>query len=94
MLVRPLVGLSVGWLVYPHITSKTDYVAIPSRLGLGDPLVLLQMHVIDLNINPGNLKNSLISSFFQVDFEELGHPDKVKVVADSFCRHGYSFLYQ
>jgi hypothetical protein len=29
----------VGWSVCPHITSKTDYVAIPSRLGFGDPLV-------------------------------------------------------
>jgi hypothetical protein len=31
---------SVGPLVCPPITSKTDYVAIPSRLGFGDPLVL------------------------------------------------------
>jgi hypothetical protein len=43
MLVRwsvgPLVCWSVhwlvGWLVGPHITSKTDYVAIASRLGFG-----------------------------------------------------------
>jgi hypothetical protein len=34
-----LVGPSVGWLDCPHITSKTDYVAIPSRLGLGNLLV-------------------------------------------------------
>jgi hypothetical protein len=34
-----LVGPSVRWLDCPHITSKTDYVAIPSRLGFGDPLV-------------------------------------------------------
>jgi hypothetical protein len=39
MLVRPLIGLSVGWLVHPsvcpHITSKTGYVAIASRRGEG-----------------------------------------------------------
>jgi hypothetical protein len=29
----------VHWSVCPHITSKTDYIAIPLRLGLGDPLV-------------------------------------------------------
>jgi hypothetical protein len=34
MLVRWSVRPSVGWLVGPHITSKTDYVAIPSRLGI------------------------------------------------------------
>jgi hypothetical protein len=28
----------VHWLVCPHITLKTDYVAIPLRLGFGDPL--------------------------------------------------------
>jgi hypothetical protein len=39
MLVRPL----VGWLVHPHITSKTDYVASPSRLGFSDPLVFLSI---------------------------------------------------
>jgi hypothetical protein len=38
-LVRWSVRLLVCWLVGPHITSKTDYVAIPLRLGLGDPLV-------------------------------------------------------
>jgi hypothetical protein len=39
MLVRPSVGplvcSLVGWLVRLYITSKTDYVAIPSRLGFG-----------------------------------------------------------
>jgi hypothetical protein len=40
MLVGQSVGWSVGWLVCPHITSKTDYVAIPLRLGFGDNLVL------------------------------------------------------
>jgi hypothetical protein len=30
-----LVGWSVGWLVGPHITSKTGYVAIASRRGEG-----------------------------------------------------------
>jgi hypothetical protein len=34
-----LAGWLVRWLVCPHITSKTDYVAIPSRLGFGDLLV-------------------------------------------------------
>jgi hypothetical protein len=35
MLVRWSVGPSVRWLVGPHITSKTEYVAIVSRLGFG-----------------------------------------------------------
>jgi hypothetical protein len=35
MLVHPLVRLSVGPLVGPHITSKTDYFAIASRRGEG-----------------------------------------------------------
>jgi hypothetical protein len=38
--IRHYVGPSIRRLVGPHITLKTDYVAIPSRLGLGDPLVL------------------------------------------------------
>ena len=32
----------VRWLVYPHITLKTDYVAIHSRLGFGHPLVVIE----------------------------------------------------
>jgi hypothetical protein len=38
MLVRLLVGPSIGWSVRPlvtHITSKTGYVAIASRKGKG-----------------------------------------------------------
>jgi hypothetical protein len=34
-LVRWFVRPSVGWLVGPHITSKTDYVAIALRRGEG-----------------------------------------------------------
>jgi hypothetical protein len=41
MLVRLLVRWLVGWLVGPRITSKTDYVAFPLRLGFGDPLVFI-----------------------------------------------------
>jgi hypothetical protein len=44
-LVRPSVGPSIRWLVCPHITSKTDYVAIPSRLGFGDPLVFVMFTI-------------------------------------------------
>jgi hypothetical protein len=40
MLVGPLVGSSVCWLVHLcHITSKTGYVAIALRLGFGNNLV-------------------------------------------------------
>jgi hypothetical protein len=39
MSVRPSFGWLVCWLVCPHITSKTDCVAILSRLGFGDFLV-------------------------------------------------------
>jgi hypothetical protein len=35
MLVGWLVRWSVRWLVYPHINSKTGYVAIASRRGEG-----------------------------------------------------------
>jgi hypothetical protein len=49
MLVRLSVGWSVRLLVGPHITSKTDYVAIPSRLGFGDPLVFIMKRIIIAN---------------------------------------------
>jgi hypothetical protein len=39
--VGPLVGRSVRLSVCPRITLKTDYVAIPSHLELGDPLVYI-----------------------------------------------------
>jgi hypothetical protein len=32
----------VGGSVCPYITSKTDYIAIPLRLGFGDPLVFMK----------------------------------------------------
>jgi hypothetical protein len=49
MLVRLSVGWSVRLLVGTHITSKTDYVAIPSRLGFGDPLVFIVKRIIIAN---------------------------------------------
>jgi hypothetical protein len=42
MLVRPLVRPSVG----PHITSKSDYVAIASRLGFGVTSLLYYVSVM------------------------------------------------
>jgi hypothetical protein len=49
MLVRPLVRWSLG----PHITLKTDYVAIPSCLGFGVTSLLsylYEMTVLMLNL--------------------------------------------
>jgi hypothetical protein len=47
----------VGWSVFPHITSKTDYVAIPSRLGYGDLLVFWIQEFQNFSVKPDSDKS-------------------------------------